>query len=196
MSEEMTPPAAPRRSNAVLYIFLIIPLLSIVAAILTITATGGFDAAPTPLPVTLQPLSQLVGQSAPNFELPDLEGDLQRLSSYRGRVVFVNFWATWCEPCKREMPAFQQFMEAQGADGAVILAVNASEPVDVIQPFLEEYNITDLPILLDADYQAQDAYDTQYFPITFVVDKGGVIQDQVRGELTLDALNAYAARYE
>jgi thiol-disulfide isomerase/thioredoxin len=196
MSEQISPKQPGRRPNSVLYIFLIIPLLSVVAAVLTVTATGGFDPNPTPPPVTLQPLSQLVGQSAPNFELPDLDGNLERLSSYRGRVVFVNFWATWCEPCKREMPAFQQFMQSQPEGGPIILAVNASEPVELIQSFLDDYNVTDLPVLLDAEYQAQDAYNTEFYPITFVVDKGGIIQDQIRGELTLDDLNAYVARYE
>lgn len=171
MSEQISPKQPGRRPNSVLYIFLIIPLLSVVAAVLTVTA-------------------------APNFELPDLDGNLERLSSYRGRVVFVNFWATWCEPCKREMPAFQQFMQSQPEGGPIILAVNASEPVELIQSFLDDYNVTDLPVLLDAEYQAQDAYNTEFYPITFVVDKGGIIQDQIRGELTLDDLNAYVARYE
>jgi thiol-disulfide isomerase/thioredoxin len=92
----------------------LLPLLGISAALLMLISSGGANSSivSTPLPVT-QAASRLAGRAAPNFELASLNGDPIRLSSMRGRVVFLNFWATWCEPCKREMPAFQRFMQEQ-----------------------------------------------------------------------------------
>jgi thiol-disulfide isomerase/thioredoxin len=192
-----------RRFNPVPVVLLVIPLLGIIGALLTIASSGGFSTTPpTPLPVTLA-ASRLEGRAAPNFELPTLDGLLQdvedpetiRLSSLRGRLVFVNFWATWCEPCVRELPAFEQFVTGEGEDGAVILAVNIGEGVQDIETFLTENDVNGIPVLVDTTYRTQMAYDAKFFPSTFVIDKAGVVRDQHTGEMTLTDLYSYVEQF-
>lgn len=179
------------KPSPILIVFLLFPLFGIVVALyLTLTAPGGLLAPvpPTPTPYVI-PDTGLIDKSAPNFELTGLDGSTYRLSSYRGRVVFINFWATWCEPCKKELPAMQQF--AGENDRAVVLAVNVDEPEDSVRAFLTEFGATELTVLLDPDLAVYDAYGVNRLPITFVVDPSGVVRYAHVGELTLDALNAY-----
>jgi thiol-disulfide isomerase/thioredoxin len=172
-------------------VFLIFPLFGIIVALsLALTGPGGLLATPPPTPTPfIPPDTGLIDQPAPNFELTGLDGASYRLSSFRGRVVFINFWATWCEPCKKELPAMQQF--AGENDRAAVLAINVDEPVDTVQTFLTEFGATELTVLLDPDLTAYDAYGVNRLPITFVVDPGGVIRYAHVGEITLDDLNAY-----
>jgi peroxiredoxin len=179
------------KPSPILIVFLLFPLFGIAVALyLTLTAPGGVLAPvpATPTPYVL-PDTGLIDKAAPNFELTGLDGETYRLSSYRGRVVFINFWATWCEPCKKELPAMQQF--AVENDRATVLAVNVDEPADSVQAFLTEFGATELTVLLDSDLTAYDAYGVNRLPITFVVDPGGTVRYAHVGELTLDDLNAY-----
>ena len=176
-------------------VLVILPLVSVGAAVGVYMATQERPVAvvertagPTPTIV-----SKLVGQMAPNFELASLNGGTMRLSSLRGQVVFINLWATWCEPCKREFPAFQEF-EAQDTH-AVILAVNQGETAEQVQMFLDEVGISNVPVLLDSEFSVGDAYETDYFPSTFVIDPAGRVAAFHVGEITLDDLNEYAAEY-
>ncbi len=181
-----------RKVNPLWIILIVMPLLSVSAALLVVVATREQPTVkavtPGPAPTVDHPLS---GEMAPNFELTALNGDTVRLSSLRGRVVFLNFWATWCEPCRREFPAFQTFNEQQ--DSAVILAVNVGETPEQIQAFLVEMGVTDVTILLDADFSVSDTYTSDYFPATFVVSPAGVVSAFHLGEITLDNLKAYVA---
>jgi peroxiredoxin len=137
--------------------------------------------------------TSLIGQSAPNFSLAALDGSIMRLSSYRGRVVFVNFWATWCEPCQRELPAFEAFMAEQGEDGALVLAVNAGEPAEQVTTYFEAHQISGIPALLDADLEVYDRYNVQLLPTTYVIDPAGVVRYAHLGEMTAEDLSAYVA---
>jgi peroxiredoxin len=184
---------ADQRSRiSTLILLSLVPLLGMIAALFMLISSGGANSGtpPTPLPVT-QAVSRLAGQPAPNFELAALDGGTVRLSSMRGRVVFLNFWATWCEPCKREMPAFQRFMQAQTDDGAVILAVNIGDKPEDIQKFLDDNNVRGIPVLLDVDYEAQTSYGADLFPTTFVIDPAGIVRDMHLGEMTFADLNGY-----
>lgn len=181
-----------RRINPLWIIIFIVPLLSVSAALLVIVATGdpppANSAAIGPTPTVDHPLS---GEIAPNFELAALDGGSVRLSSLRGRFVFVNFWATWCEPCRREFPAFQTFSEQQ--DAGVILAVNVGEKPEQIRAFLDEIGVPDVRVLLDADFAVSDLYTSDYFPSTFVINPAGTVTAFHLGEITLDDLNRYMA---
>lgn len=184
-----------RKFNPLWLVLIGLPMMAVAAALAVYMLTQERPAAviqpsagPTP---TIA--SQLVGQMAPNFELPALEGDPVRLSSLRGRVVFVNFWATWCEPCKREFPAFAAF--AAQDTNAVILAVNEGEPPEKIQAFLDEIGVSGTHVLLDEQFAVGDSYETRYFPSTFVIDPAGRVAALHVGEITLDSLNEYAAEY-
>jgi peroxiredoxin len=186
-------PEKPRRLSPVLLIFLIFPIIGIVAALAVVLSGGtGSTVPPTPAPVTLANTS-LIGQSAPNFSLAALDGRTMRLSSYRGRVVFVNFWATWCEPCQRELPAFEAFMAEQGENGALVLAVNVGETAEQVTTYFDDHQISGIPALLDANLEVYDRYDVQLLPTTYVIDPAGVVRYAHLGEMTAEDLSAYVA---
>ncbi|MAS36892.1 MAG: alkyl hydroperoxide reductase [Anaerolineaceae bacterium] len=183
-----------RKFHPIWLVVFIIPLLSVAAALLVFVLTE--DRAPVN-PVRIGPTPTidhpLVGEMAPNFELAALDGGTVRLSSLRGRVVFVNFWATWCEPCRREFPAFEAFNNQQ--DEAVILAVNEGEPPEQIQSFLDEIDVGSVQVLLDNDFGVGDTYKSEYFPATFVINPAGIVSAFHLGEVTLDDLARYVADF-
>lgn len=121
---------------------------------------------------------------APNFTLVDLDGNTHSLSDFHGRPVIINFWATWCPPCRAEMPDLQRVYENYQDDDLVILAINNDEPPDVIIDFVEEYDLTFL-ILLDEGLDVTRLYEVQAYPSTFFLDRAGRIRyDTYSGPLT------------
>ncbi|MDX1523364.1 MAG: TlpA disulfide reductase family protein, partial [Anaerolineae bacterium] len=99
----------------------------------------------------------LSGQPAPDFALPALTGETVSLSDHLGQVVIINLWASWCEPCKAEMPTLNAFYQANRADGLVVLAINNQEDAPVVKAYLAENNLS-LPVLLDAQAEMLDRY--------------------------------------
>lgn len=188
-----TKPAQGRhRPSPALVIFLIFPLIGLLAAVVMIlmnTSVPGIP--PTPLPVTLPPPKVLADAPMIDFTLTTLDGGSVSLSDYAGRVVFLNFWATWCTPCKRELPAFQEFQAQQPADGATILAVDVAETPEQVRMFLDEFSVTGLTILLDNEMTASDSYGIFNMPTTFVIDGNGIVNYIKYGETTIDDLYAY-----
>lgn len=192
MSETTSPnPDEQGKPSPILIVFLIFPVLGVLAAIaLAISSGVGVNTPPpTPESITLQDTS-LVDKPAPNFELASLDGSRLRLSSFRGRVVFINFWATWCEPCTRELPAFVQFQAAQGTDGAVILAVNVAETSEAVTKYFDEQGITGLTVMLDEKQDVSGAFAIDRFPTTFVVDAAGVIRFKYYGEMSYEDMTS------
>jgi peroxiredoxin len=125
----------------------------------------------------------VVDQPAPDFEVIGLDGATYRLSDLRGRVVFLNFWATWCIPCRAEMAAFQTFQAVRGED-ALILAVNAdAESPEAIRSFLDEIAVAELTIGVDPDRQVANLYGVNPLPTTFVIDSDGVVRTVRFGEM-------------
>jgi cytochrome c biogenesis protein CcmG, thiol:disulfide interchange protein DsbE len=122
------------------------------------------------------------GFLAPDFSLGNLDGDAIRLDDLRGSVVLINVWATWCPPCRAEMPAMQSVYETYHAQGFEILAVNATnqDTLASIGPFVEEYRLT-FPILLDATGDVTRAYRVMSLPTSFFVGRDGVIREVVVG---------------
>lgn len=179
-----------------LLVFLIFPLVGLLAAAtMLLSSSGTATPAPvTPLPVTaLPPATRPVwgDQPAPDFTLRTLDQTTVSLSDYRGRVVFLNFWATWCEPCERELPAFEAFMAQQGDDGAVVLAVNVGETYDQANAFLTERGVDGFPVLLDARLEVANLYGISPIPVTFVIDQEGVIRFTKYGEMKPEDLTEY-----
>lgn len=181
--------------SPILIVFLIIPLLGILAAVgLALNENNvASQPLPTPMPVSSGRLS-LIDLPAPNFELTNLQDERIRLSNYRGRVVFVNFWATWCKPCEEELPTLQRFVEAQGDDGAVVLAVNVAESGPQVTTFFDKLGVSGLNVLLDTNLDVYTAYDLEVLPTTFVIDPSGTVRYKHLGELTEDSLNGYINR--
>lgn len=114
-----------------------------------------------------------IGLTAPDFTLPLLDGGEVSLSDYRGRVVVLNFWASWCGPCRAEIPAFQA--AADQRDDAVFLLVNANEDARIVADFVAEQQMT-MPVALDPDDAVNDMYRIRFLPTTFIIDAGGVIR--------------------
>ncbi len=122
-----------------------------------------------------------IGAPAPAFTLLDVQGTPQALSDYRGEVVFLNFWATWCGPCLVEMPSMERLYRDLKKEGLAILAVS-SDPQGraVTQPFVESKGLT-FPVLDDADYRVSARYGVRTLPMSFVIDRNGTLIHQVFG---------------
>ncbi|HEY4067091.1 MAG TPA: TlpA disulfide reductase family protein [Burkholderiaceae bacterium] len=125
----------------------------------------------------------------PALALTDLDGKPWSLASAKGRPVLVNFWASWCEPCRAEMPSLELLATRQEHAGLVIVAVNYKEPVAKIQHFLEALPFS-LPILLDPDGDAAAAWTPRMFPTTVLIGRDGVPRESVFGELDWMAAEA------
>ena len=115
-----------------------------------------------------------VGMVAPDFRLVGLDGKEHSLSEYRGHVVLVNFWATWCIPCRAEIPELEQAYKKRQAEGVVFLGLDWKEGKDTVQPFVDDRQVT-YPVLLDADGRTYTAYQVPALPETFVLDRTGKI---------------------
>ena len=124
------------------------------------------------------------GFLAPEFELTSLDDDTVTLSDLRGKVVLLNFWASWCPPCRSEMPAMQKIYTAFGPDEFVILAVNnlQQDGLAEAQKFIAERNLT-FPTLLDTDGQVSAAYQIRSLPTSFFIDQEGLIREIVIGAM-------------
>jgi peroxiredoxin len=122
-----------------------------------------------------------VGQIAPDFTVTTLDGDLIRLSDMRGRIVLLNFFATWCPPCREEMPHLQKLWEEQGRSGKIVMLSVAREetPVEVV-PFREERGLT-FPMACDPKREIYALYATGFIPRTYVILGDGTIAYQTQG---------------
>ena len=127
------------------------------------------------------------GQLAPNFAFQYPNGDTFTLADFRGQPVIVNFWATWCPPCRREMPGLVKAYEQYKDDGLMILEVDVAEPPEAVAQFVQEYNMT-MPVILDQRQEVTRLYRTDSFPTSFFIDKDGVIQVRWVGYLPEDQL--------
>ena len=122
-----------------------------------------------------------VGQPVADFVLPDLQGRQVQLSSLHGKVVFINVWATWCQPCIDEMPTIQRLYEQMQARGLEILTVSL-DPLgaQIVKPFMHRYDLS-FPVLLDTKSQVEKLYGTTGVPESFIVDKNGRLVEKIIG---------------
>lgn len=132
------------------------------------------------------PIGPGVGQRAPDFELPDLEGDLHRLSDLRGQRILLNFWATWCPPCRAEMPAIQEFTDANG-EKVVVIGINAQETQSAIAKFIEDGGYSWLQ-LRDERSKVFEEYLVRFIPTSFYIDELGVVRNKYIGPMDLPGL--------
>jgi thiol-disulfide isomerase/thioredoxin len=165
---------------------------SVLAALVTLAAVVALagcaqkkTAAQAPVERTiLQPdqissLLQEIGMQVPkeplaatDFTLESLDGKTSSLSSYKGKFVFLNFWATWCPPCRSEMPAMQTLHEKLRARGLVILAVDLAEEAAVVRDYMKQNKLT-FPVLLDKTGEVGGIYGAQSIPTTYLIDRAG-----------------------
>jgi len=164
--------------------------IAVTSVLLMVACTGiGHTAPPDMLPVAERTIVKL-GEPAPNFQLRDLNGYLITLSDLRGKVVLLNFWATWCGPCRVEMPAMEQLYRMFQRKDFEILAVSTdAQGAAITRPFQQENRLT-FPILHDPDYRVGLTYGARSLPMTFLIDRQGIIRHQVFGARDWEAPEA------
>lgn len=126
------------------------------------------------------------GSLAPNFTLNGLDGQQHSLSQYRGKAVLINFWASWCEPCKAEMPLIEKYAQAYPTK-LVVLGLNSEETPIVVQSFANSFKITFM-ILFDSNGGISDLYRVDGFPTSFFIDSSGTIQAIQVGSLSPESM--------
>ena len=163
------PPSSPARGGSRALIFTAGAL--ILAAVFTVVWLQSSK---------YEPLA--IGKAAPDFSLTDLNDRPYRLSDYRGKVVFLNFWATWCAPCREEMPSMEILNKHFEKDGLVILAVSIDRVTTTkdIPPFVKSMNLT-FPVLIDSWGKTDKPYKRMGVPETFIIDQEGIIREIVIG---------------
>lgn len=177
------PQAGRRRMQTVFVSFVIIhALLSAVAANTWDKPGSGSQASDV--------IGIGIGQTAPDFELLTLEGTKVKLSDYKGKKVMINFWATWCPPCRVEMPVMQKFYSENQDNNVVILSVDATHTEasqTVVESFQKHWGLT-FPLVLDVDGQVGKTYQVSAYPATYVLDEQGIIRKKHQGAMDEDML--------
>ena len=140
------------------------------------------EAEPAAPPILIQERGLVkVGSLAPNFELLDGDGNPVTLAQYRGKVVLLNFWATWCGPCRVEMPAMETLYRGNRRQDFEILAISTdAQGVSVTRPFKESLGLT-FPILHDSDFRIGVAYGARTLPMSFLVNREGMVTHRIFG---------------
>jgi peroxiredoxin len=135
-----------------------------------------------------------VGMAAADFTLPDLDGHPQSLGQYRGKIVLLNFWATWCKPCTTEMPAMQACYDKLRDKGFVVLAVNELEDEAKVREHIKAYGHT-FPVLMDRNNRVANMYGVFGLPVSVFIDEQGLVQEYVKGGLlTEERIEAVVSR--
>lgn len=129
------------------------------------------------------------GLPAPDFELSSLNGEMIALSDYQGQVVLVNMWATWCPPCKAEMPGINAFYEAHKDEGFVVLAVNSREDAATVDAFIQASGFS-FPVALDLTGEVTDRYHASGLPTSYIIDRTGNIHHIQTGAISEEQLKA------
>ncbi|MBI5828789.1 MAG: TlpA family protein disulfide reductase [Chloroflexi bacterium] len=152
-------------------------------------ATSGAALAASGLPAP----APIVGSPAPDFTLSNTTGQARSLSDFKGRPVLINFWATWCGPCRIEMPAIEAAYQAHKAEGFTVLAVDLDEPPADVTRFMAELNLS-FEALLDPGAVVNDQYRIRAYPSSFFVGRDGIIAAMQIGSMTESQLDANLAK--
>jgi peroxiredoxin len=134
----------------------------------------------------------VINNTAPDFRLKTIQGKYVQLSQLQGSAVLINFWATWCQPCRLEMPSIQdQYVQYQPE--LLVLAVNLSEPFEVVNEFVNNLNLS-FDVLLDPDGSIPDLYNVRGYPTSFFIDAKGIIRIIHIGYMTESQLENYLSQ--
>ena len=137
------------------------------------------------------PGEAVIGEIAPDFTLVDIRDDEQvSLSQFNGQPVMLNFWATWCPPCRKEMPLLQNAYEEHQGDGLIILTIAVSDKANNVLDFSDQHDLT-FPLLIDTKDQVAVQYKVLGIPTSYFIDSDGVIASVQVGDLTAPALDRH-----
>jgi len=176
--------ALPRKSFPLLLLGLGLILIAASAYFILQDILSRTDFSTVPVRVSLP---------APDLTLLDTQGVSSSLVEYRGQVVLVNLWATWCPPCKEEMPALQSFYDKHRDQDFVVIAINDGDPTKDVLQFVKDYRLT-FPVWLDPAYIAtEQAFKTMNLPSSFVIDRNGTIRLQWVGGISRKMLDQYVS---
>jgi peroxiredoxin len=139
-------------------------------------------------------LSIASDKEAPDFTLTDLSGKSISLSDLKGKVIFVNFWATWCGPCRHEIPDFIEFYNKNKDNGVVILGVSVDKSANKVRDFVEENKIN-YPIVMATNEMVRDYKPGKFIPTTIIIDTDGMIQEKKVGVMDKTTLEHYFKEY-
>lgn len=159
-----------------LRIILLIPIAAIIMYLF-------FSLQRTPPAIDIEPSHSSGGLPAPNFTLQDLDGRMVSLSDYKGKVVLLNIWATWCPPCRAETPSLEKLHKMFEDENFVLLAVSVDEGgKKAVEPFMKKENLS-FPVLLDPQGSIQRLYGTSAVPESFIIRKDGTVDNKVIGAI-------------
>ncbi|UJL47189.1 TlpA family protein disulfide reductase [Virgibacillus sp. NKC19-16] len=127
------------------------------------------------------------GQIAPDFQLNTIEGETVHLSDYRGQRVILNFWATWCPPCRAEIPDFQKLYDSEDVEILAVDLTETEESVEDVESFVEEFEMT-FPVLMDESSDVADMYQVMAYPTSYMIDSSGRIQFVALGAMNYDLM--------
>lgn len=169
-----------RFANAIAVLALVLPV-----TVWTLGREGGFQPqAQSPAPqddffatLGIEPIEKKL---APDFLLKDLDGNIVRLQDLKGKVVLLNFWATWCPSCRFEMPSMEALHKELNSQGLAVLAIALRESAEDVRAFYNEHRLS-FPALLDQDAKAAELYDVWSLPTSFVIDKHGYVVGKIIG---------------
>lgn len=164
-------------------------LLGVAAAVFLLSGNAqAFATGKDSIEVSVVPVR--VEYPAPDLSLNGLDGKKHTLADYLGSVVLVNNWATWCPPCKAEMPTLQQYYEEHQDQGFVLIAIEAGEPEEEVRDFVQEYGLT-FPVWTDRGLRALNAFKNDNLPSSYVIDREGIIRLAWTGPISQAMLEKY-----
>ena len=159
-----------------------------IAFFLWLLGSGGKANLPAAEELSIVPAE--VNFPAPKLALESIDGDTQSLADYQGSIVLVNNWATWCPPCKAEMPILKQYHDAHSAEGFTVIAVEAGDAKDAVTEFADSLGLT-FPIWLDPESASINAIRNGSLPNSYVIDRTGTVRYAWTGEVTMTMLEKY-----
>ncbi|HMU93699.1 MAG TPA: TlpA disulfide reductase family protein [Anaerolineales bacterium] len=159
-----------------------------VAFFLWLLGSSGKASLPTADEISIVPAE--VNFPAPQLALENLNGEKQTLEDYQGRIVLVNNWATWCPPCKAEMPILKQYHDTHAAEGFTVIAVEAGDAKDTVAEFAKSLGLP-FPVWLDPESASINAIHNGSLPNSYVIDRTGTVRYAWTGEVTMTMLEKY-----
>lgn len=174
-----------KQQKTILTVLISLGVFALVVAFITSLAKTASN-----IPQSIGIIPAEVNYPAPELALESVAGGTESLADYRGQVVLVNNWATWCPPCKAEMPTLAAYYNEHVEQGFMIVAVEAGEPREQVQAFVEQFELP-FTVWLDPDGAALQAFKNGSLPNSYVIDRNGTVRLMWTGEITKEALEKY-----